>query len=98
MLVAKNDRESNGSVFSIEINTIDADVIAFRAPKGWESQRTASNVIMLMTEEPIKPGEKVKILMKVDQEGILINWVTYDKEMTTVANGKTAPFLIRQRA
>ncbi len=97
MLVAKNDRESNGSVFSIEINTIDADVVAFRAPKGWESHRTASNEIVLTAEEPIKPGEKVKIMMKVDQEGIMINWISYDKEMSTVANGKTTPFLIRQR-
>jgi hypothetical protein len=97
MLVAKNERDSTGSVYSIAVNTGDADISAFRAPKGWESHRTSFNEIVFKATDPMDPGEKVKIKLKVELEEITINWVSYDNEMNIVSTGMTKPFLIRQR-
>jgi len=98
LLSIRNSEDSNGQVYSFNLSPIDGIIAGQRAPEGWTSERADINGVQFSSaDNPLKPGEKIKIRLKVDSQEIAFLWSALDYEKETLAEGTVKPILLRVR-
>lgn len=88
----RNAQDSGASLYGITIETSDSIIQAFRGPRSWHDGTVTSNeVSSSVGDEPLNPGEKTYLKLKVGSDDFVISWIAYGSNDNIIDEGDAKP-------
>lgn len=91
LLRVVNDESSSSSVYGITIDASGSVIDAFRGPRGWNDSVNGSEASSSSEDEPLNPGQKTYLKIKVAGDDFVINWAAFDSENGVLDQGEAKP-------